>query len=82
MGPIEFPEKSVRNSDYSLRNNSEERSSLSRSLFYFPGICLYYFLAFWEFALSIVIEWDERRFGNKKLRDNVLAKTDTKKMVT
>ena len=56
MGPIEFPEKSVRNSDYSLRNNSEERSSLSRSLFYFPGICLYYFLAFWEFALSIVIE--------------------------
>jgi len=64
---------------YSLRNNPEERGSHS---FYFPDICLYYFLALWESALSIVIEWDERRFRNKKLGDNVLAKTDTKKMVT
>jgi hypothetical protein len=29
MGPIEFPETSVTNYHYSLRNNPEEHSSLS-----------------------------------------------------
>ena len=53
IGPIGYPETSVRNYHYSLRNNPEERSPLLWSLRNLNYYLCFFFWMVWEKSLNV-----------------------------